>query len=120
MGLVLNNFTMPERIRTSAMTLCGLVMAFTPPALWFAWTTGLFVGFLIAGIAAGALYCWFATFEEEIDMNLAMYTPLDHPEINDEALEGLLSLAPFTCHQSSAPNSAYQRKLARVRKLLPK
>lgn len=102
------------------MTLCGLVMAFTPPALWFAWTSGLFVGFLIAGFAAGALYCWLATFEEEIDVNKAMHTPLDHPEISDEALEGIRTLGPFTCHQSSLPNSPYQRRLAQVRKLLPK
>jgi cytochrome b subunit of formate dehydrogenase len=120
MGFVLNRFTISERLLTSAMTMCGLVMALTPPALWFAWTTGLFVGFLIAGVAAGVLYCWLATFEEEIDVKKAMYTPLDHPEINDEVLEEILSLGPFTCHQSSAPNSAYQRQLAKVKKLLLK
>ena len=113
-------FPASGQLRSVAMTLCGLVLAITAPALWFAWTIELFAGFMVAGIAAGAIYCWLSGFEENIDLKRAKYTLDDHPEIDDEALEAILSLAPFTCHNSSHPSSAYNRKIKRVKAVLSK
>ncbi len=55
---------MGKRLIDIAMILCGLVLAVTPPALWFAWSVNLFVGFLVMGAAAGTGYCLLARYRE--------------------------------------------------------
>lgn len=115
MGVTIGYSDILQRFNGVLQTLCGFVMAMTPPALWFAWTNQLFLLVLATGLFAGLGYCLLARFEEPMDTD---YSADDHPTLNDDALAELTKTGPWIHHHSSGGRSVFQRRMDRFRKFL--
>ena len=115
MGITLHGFAVSDRFRTLAMMLCGMLMAMTPPALWFAWSTQLFLLVLLTGILAGVFYCLLARLEEPLNID---YPAQAHPTLSDDALAELTDAGPWIHHHSSGNRAAFKQRMDRLRNLL--
>ncbi len=59
--------TLVERLKSVAMTACGLVMAVMPLALWVAWSQSSFIVILASGAIACILFCVLLGSEKSSD-----------------------------------------------------
>ncbi len=100
------------------MTVFGLILALTPPALWVAWTGTGFIIVLAAGATAGVLYCVLAGYQDPLveDRGPAR-DPGTRQSLSDEFLAELSSLGPWTYHNRRFGDAAFRRKMESLLRL---
>ena len=97
------------------MTICGILLALFPLALWVAWTPFVFAAIFAAGIASTALLLVLLAREPE---------PREHgrgserPGVPESFIEELHGIFPLTYHHSRRGRARYRRAMARLRREL--
>ena len=106
-----------ENLLNFAMTVLGLVLVVMPLALWIAWSETVFSLVLAAGFVAAALFCVLARFGAAA-ADFQQERTDERKSLPDQFIAEMHRLFPLVYHHRRPGDSAFQRKMERLRKLL--
>ena len=99
------------------MTLCGIILALTPLAMWVAPTIAILVLIIVVGIVAAAVLCLLDFYDEHVgDLKQA------GPEVSklsfDEFMATMHRLYPLSYHHGRRRDPVFAREMERLKRLL--
>ena len=107
--------TWRSRLTSVGVTVCGILLALFPLALWVAWTPSVFAFVFAVGVASAALLLVLLAREPK---------PEGHerneprPGLPASFVEELHGIFPLTYHHSRRGRARYRRAMARLRREL--
>jgi hypothetical protein len=101
------------------MTALGIVLAMTPLALWVVPTENAFIAVLAIAVMAGLFIIVLAGCEgSDLDQQSEPPRAKSMETLTDQFVEGVHRLFPLTYHNRRVGDSAFQRKMDRLKRLL--
>ncbi len=118
MGNTFEPGSIVDQIRDYVMTFLGIIMAMTPPALWFGWREDLFWIVISASVGSAVLYYILAHFEPPPPKRWGGPRQIKKVELSDEFLAVLTDSAPWTYHHGSRGSRSFRGKMERLKQLM--
>ena len=102
------------RVRSTAMTVIGIVLALVPLALWVAWTEIMLMMVLAVAAVAAALLTVLAELENRADEDNGDGL---REALTDESIAEIHRVFPLVYHHSLNENTRFRGAMERVRRL---
>ena len=100
------------------MTFLGIIIALSPPALWFGWRQDMLIYVLSASMGSAVLYCILAWFEPPPPKRWGGPRQIKKVELSDEFLALLTDTAPLSFHHSRKGSLFFRTRMRMLKQLI--
>ncbi len=112
---------MGDRLRGYALNTLGFILMTSLPLLWVAWTKAILLGIVVAGFAAGVLYCVIYAFHDIASRQSGGGVYLSGKKtLSGQFMAELTSLGPWVHHNRLRGDAAFRQKMEVLERLKKK
>ena len=108
-----------KRLRAAIMTISGIVVALTPPAMWMAISPGSLGLIIGTGFTSAVIFCLLAFYDDNHRDEPSEPVEREMTQVTfDEFIKTMHRFYPLTYHHGRRNDSVFAREMARLKGLL--